>query len=482
MEDSSRREMWSSNHESTSWIKNPHRLLTVEIIIFLYASAILLEIPVIQQYLYSKAREELKLSQTNENDTVCNPSYLNSSEYSVDQSVQTKASHYILLFNVALTVPAMLTACFLGVWSDKRGRKGPLVVASIGSSVASLVILIAIHWKLHIYVFMIASGIAGLSGYYPTVTLAILAYVADTSKPQSRALKLGILEAITFICGTIVQFFSGVWIKNQGYASVYLVILTAHLLNLLYIVIFLPESLPMELKQNTPICSYDGMKPIILVYLRKRVGRWVLFSLLVCAVLVYLTSFILQTLLVLFAKRAPLCWEESLIGYFSGTLLLSKAFGAVVGISLCSWLGISNFGATQLGTVFLMGSLVMIGFSRNTLEMFLGTILSFFSGVPQPCIRAEMSKLVNKEEQGALFAILASLESLCNFSSQLIFIPLYTWTVTELKGEFVGGITFFINAGLLLIPVVLIGLIQSYRPKSKRKEFPPLLNNENPVS
>ncbi|XP_067026890.1 proton-coupled folate transporter-like isoform X4 [Acropora muricata] len=332
-------------------------------------------------------------------------------------------------------------------------------------------------------VLITASGIAGLSGYYPTVTLAILAYVADTSKPQSRALKLGILEGITFICGTIVQFISGTWIQSHGYESVYLVILTAHLLNLLYIVIFLPESLPSELTtQNTPICSYDGIKPIFTVYLQKRVGRWVLLSLLVCAVLVYLTSFILQTLLVLYGKKAPLCWEESLIGYFSGTLLLSKAVGAVVGIALCSRLGISNFGATQLGTIFLIGSLVMIGFSRSTLEMFLGTILSFFSGVPQPCIRAEMSKLVNKEEQGALFAILASLESLCNFSSQLIFIPLYTWTVTKLKGEYVGGITFFINAGLLLIPVILIGIIQCHKPQSKRKEFSPLLDNENPVS
>ena len=61
---------------------------------------------------------------------------------------------------------------------------------------------------------------------------------------------------------------------------------------------------------------------------------------------------------------------------------------------------------------------------------------------------------------GALFAILASLESLCNFSSQLIFNPLYTWTVTELKGEFIAGITFFINAGLLLIPMSLIGWVQ----------------------
>lgn len=58
---------------------------------------------------------------------------------------------------------------------------------------------------------------------------------------------------------------------------------------------------------------------------------------------------------------------------------------------------------------------------------------------------------------GALFAILASAESLCNFCSQLIFNPLYTWTINELKGKFVAGTTFFINAGILLIPMALIG-------------------------
>lgn len=235
------------------------------------------------------------------------------------------------------------------------------------------VVLIVIRKvRLLVFLYPAASGMAGLSGYYPTVTLAILAYVADTSKPESRALKLGILEAITFICGTIVQFSSGLWIKNYGYDSVYMVILTVHLLNLLYVVIFLPESLPTELKQNTAICSCDSLKPIVLVYIRKRVGRWVLFSLLICAVLVYLTSFVVQTLLVLYCKKAPLCWGESLIGYFSGTLLFSKAVGAIVGILLCSWLGISNFGATQLGVLFLMASLVMIGLSRTKLEMFLG--------------------------------------------------------------------------------------------------------------
>ena len=66
-----------------------------------------------------------------------------------------KASQYILFVNMALTLPAIFTSCFLGSWSDKRGRKGPMVVASIGSSLDALIILVAIYWKLPIFVFMI---------------------------------------------------------------------------------------------------------------------------------------------------------------------------------------------------------------------------------------------------------------------------------------------------------------------------------------
>ena len=80
MEESSSRTRLTSNQHSTSWRNNPHRLLTVEVVIFLYVTGIILEIPVIQQYLYDRAREQLEVTGT-ENDTVCNPRYKNSSEY-----------------------------------------------------------------------------------------------------------------------------------------------------------------------------------------------------------------------------------------------------------------------------------------------------------------------------------------------------------------------------------------------------------------
>ena len=80
MEESSSRTRLTSNRQSTSWRNNPHRLLTVEVVIFLYVTGIILEIPVIQQYLYDRAREELKVT-GKDNDTVCNAHYKNSSEY-----------------------------------------------------------------------------------------------------------------------------------------------------------------------------------------------------------------------------------------------------------------------------------------------------------------------------------------------------------------------------------------------------------------
>lgn len=74
---------------------------------------------------------------------------------STDQKVHKKAAQNILLVNLALALPAIFMSCFLGSWSDKKGRKGPMLMASIGSSLDALIILIAIHWKLPLYVFMI---------------------------------------------------------------------------------------------------------------------------------------------------------------------------------------------------------------------------------------------------------------------------------------------------------------------------------------
>ena len=68
-----------------SWRNNPFRKITVEIVIFLYIAGVIIEVPVLQQYLYSRAKEHIEAGYNNtENGTVkiiCNPHYKNTSQY-----------------------------------------------------------------------------------------------------------------------------------------------------------------------------------------------------------------------------------------------------------------------------------------------------------------------------------------------------------------------------------------------------------------
>ncbi|XP_031550092.1 solute carrier family 46 member 3-like [Actinia tenebrosa] len=466
------------------WLKNPRRAITVEVVIFLYIAAVLLENPIMQQYLYERARMDSPFK-NDTNETVCGgPKYLNDTKRAAsDVPIQQKASKYILGVNLALTLPAVVMACFLGPWSDTRGRKPLMIIVSVTASLDAAVVLITMYMKWPVYVFMIASGIGGLGGYYPTMVAALLAYAADTTSPESRAIKLGILEALAFLGGTLSQFASGFWVENLGYTATFWMILSFHVLNLLYIIFLLPESLlTPSVPKRKPCClSFENIKPVITVYTKKRKGRWILFTLLLLSVIFLLAQFIITTLVVLYTKNSPLCWTATLIGYYLGTLLFSKAFGAVVGIWACSKLKLSNYSSAQFGTVFLIGNLVMLGFSKTTLLMFLSCIVGVFSGIPRPCLGAQLSQMIDQEEQGALFSVFASLESLCNFSSQLIFNPLYAWSIEAVHWEYAAGLPFMINAGLAIIPLVLLSVIKHYADKSTG-EREPLLPKEDPVA
>lgn len=67
------------------WRKNPFRKITVEVVILLYIAGVIIEIPVLQQYLYERAKEDVERSHNiTRNDTmniICNPGYINTSQY-----------------------------------------------------------------------------------------------------------------------------------------------------------------------------------------------------------------------------------------------------------------------------------------------------------------------------------------------------------------------------------------------------------------
>lgn len=84
----------------------------------------------------------------------------------------------------------------MGSWSDRRGRKLPLLIGSIGKLYYScMIILIASQdtWPVE-YVIYIATLPMTITGADVAIFAAAYAYISDVSKQENRTLRVTILE------------------------------------------------------------------------------------------------------------------------------------------------------------------------------------------------------------------------------------------------------------------------------------------------
>ena len=105
--------------------------------------------------------------------------------------MQSYASYVQLGIVMFSALPSIVITLFMGGWSDKAGRRPALIVPILGSVLEAAVIIVVVYAKLPIYCLFIGAFIHGLCGYYTTIILACMSYIADTTEQSSIALRLG---------------------------------------------------------------------------------------------------------------------------------------------------------------------------------------------------------------------------------------------------------------------------------------------------
>ena len=88
-------------------------------------------------------------------------------------------------------VPSLVTGLLIGSWSDKVGRKPAIILPCFGATVDMSVTLIVIYFDLPLYVLFAGSFFNGMTGYFPAIILATMAFIADTTQESMRAARLG---------------------------------------------------------------------------------------------------------------------------------------------------------------------------------------------------------------------------------------------------------------------------------------------------
>lgn len=332
-----------------------------------------------------------------------------------------------------------LFAPFMGILSDKVGRRPVLLVALLALGLDYFVMGLAptLTW---LFISRIIAGIAGSS-----FTVAN-AYMADVSTPETKAQNFGLIGA-AFGLGFIVGPALG---GLAGQISIQLPFFIAgglSILNFLFGLFVLPESLPVEKRKRIDWARANPISSLkYLAKLKKVVGLIGAFF------LVYVASHSLQSVWTFFTIE-KFEWDTPMIG-FSLTivgLLVAIVQGGLVKY-VVGYLGSKH--TIVFGYIMWTLGMLMFATIQNEWLLLAALIPYCLGGVATPTIQSLISNIVSDTEQGKLQGALTSLISISSIIGPLLMTSIF-YSFTNSIGLYFPGAPFLMSAILIVIAFAL---------------------------
>jgi len=235
--------------------------ITVEPVLFLYMLAVFAQYSLFQDLVYIKVCSEKYF----DSPQICED--LHDVQYSQELEVVQKASsHLILLSTVSLVIPSLLVAIYLGSWSDRFGRKWPILFPPLGGCLACIVyIVIAVFSEAPVALICVASFLSGLTGGFVSCIMSCMTYVASVSSQKNRTIRISRLEAMISLGGTVGPFISGSMLEITGHAYAFLFMMGCYATSCLYVIFFvddvvgiMPDVVNEEEIRGTTPCSVQS--------------------------------------------------------------------------------------------------------------------------------------------------------------------------------------------------------------------------------
>jgi DHA1 family tetracycline resistance protein-like MFS transporter len=350
------------------------------------------------------------------------------------------ASHiYGLLISVA-GLMQFLCAPLLGSLSDRFGRRAVILTSLFGSGLDYLLLAFAptVPW------FFLGRIVAGMTSANIT---AANAYIADVSPPEKRAANFGLVAA-AFGLGFIAGPALGGVLGHYGLRVPFYAAAGMTLLNWLYGMFVLPESLPHEQrrafdwKRSNPIGSF--------VALRKHpelLGLTETYFLINLAHQVFPSTWVLYT-----SYRYG--WTPKQVG-------LSLALVGVMAVIVQGGLArkiIPKLGERRSIVIGLTNATIFFsayGLATQGWMIYVLLVIGSFGGIAMPALQGLVSGSVPLNEQGAVQGALASLASLAGILGPLLATGLFGHFIREDVAIRLPGAAFFCGSTLVFIALLL---------------------------
>lgn len=349
-------------------------------------------------------------------------------------------ARWIGWFGAIFALMQFFASPVLGALSDRFGRRPVLLLSMAGLGIDYLFMAIApnLAW---LFVGRMISGVT--SATYSTAN----AYIADITPPEERAAKFGFMS-VAFGVGFVLGPAIGGLLGGLDPRLPFWVSAGLCLLNALYGLLVLPESLP---KDRRATFSFRLANPVgSLGLYRSKAGLMALAGVMAAY---YLAHQVLQSTWVPYTSYRY-AWTPGM----TGVSLAIVGVGSIIVQGLLTRPFVARFGErAALVTGLVFGAIGYLGYAlASTTFAFMATIPVFaLMGLIGPGVMGLMSRQVEPTEQGRLQGANMGLAALCSLVGPVMFTEIFARAIGPWRGWAPMGAPFDLAAGLMIAGLAL---------------------------
>lgn len=298
---------------------------------------------------------------------------------------------------------SFMSAPLVGALSDVWGRKSFLLLTVFFTCAPIPLMRISPWWFF---------ALISVSGLFSVTFSVIFAYVADITEEHERSTAYGLVSA-TFAASLVTSPAIGAFLSaNYGDSLVVLLATIIAVLDILFVLLVVPESLPEKMRLSSwgfPI-SWEQADPF--ASLRKVGKDSTVLLICVTVFLSYLPEAGQYSSFFLYLGQVIHFSPEAIAGFIAMVGILS--IGAQTLLLSVLMKKIGNKSTVLLGLGFQLFQLAWYGFGSEPWMMWAAGAVAALSSITFPAVSALVSRCTDRDQQGAVQGMITGIRGLCN--------------------------------------------------------------------
>lgn len=360
---------------------------------------------------------------------------MNKDNENYNKQVQVEVSKFFQYEGVASNAVPFVLAFILGGWSDRVGRKLPLLLGLFGCFIyyfALFINAVFYQWPLETILYT-ACFPSALTGMNLSIFMACFAYLSDTTPIDQRTVRTTLLE-VSYLLPMPIGTALGSYLYNGplkiSFEEMFLINCVILLLAILYTLVVIPWRTSDSPKDERSACTLghivDTLKTL---FVKRNEGRRMIFILCLIGMAVYTLQRDESRMMQLYTQ---LKFNWAVKNYSNFRTLQSGLyiFGLLIGIPLLQkFFQLRDTFIMIIGATCHITARIIFIISKAPEWYYVGAAVATLGPVVAPVLRSMTSKLVPQSERGKAFALLSVTDTTVPLLSGFVFSQVYINTI-----------------------------------------------------